>query len=223
MEITVNGVTLHYEKTGEGRPLFLLHGNGEDHTIFDQAAKVLHSHFAVYMPDTRGHGKSAYEGELHYADFAADLNAMIEALQLEDVAVYGFSDGGITALLAAMDSSRITSVITSGANTRPETVKQPLRTLIALSGTFAHDPKMRLMQKEPDITADMLKKIQAETLVLAGAHDLVEESDTRFIASCIPHASLRILQSESHGSYIVHDRRIGDLLLAYLNHARKGE
>jgi pimeloyl-ACP methyl ester carboxylesterase len=79
------------------------------------------------------------------------------------------------------------------------------------------------MQKEPDITADMLKKIQAETLVLAGAHDLVEESDTRFIASCIPHASLRILQSESHGSYIVHDRRIGDLLLAYLNHARKGE
>ena len=32
-----------------------------------------------------------------------------------------------------------------------------------------------------------------------------------------------ILQSESHGSYIVHDRRIGDLLVAYLNHARKGE
>jgi len=35
MTINVNGITLYYEKTGRGEPLILLHGNGEDHTIFD--------------------------------------------------------------------------------------------------------------------------------------------------------------------------------------------
>ena len=28
----VNGIRLYYEKTGQGRPLVMVHGNGEDHT-----------------------------------------------------------------------------------------------------------------------------------------------------------------------------------------------
>ena len=32
--VTVNGVTLHYAEAGEGAPVILLHGNGEDHGIF---------------------------------------------------------------------------------------------------------------------------------------------------------------------------------------------
>ena len=37
----VNGVKLFYEKSGEGRPLVMVHGNGEDHTIFDEAVRAL--------------------------------------------------------------------------------------------------------------------------------------------------------------------------------------
>ena len=37
----VNGIKLFYEKRGEGRPLVMVHGNGEDHTIFQQALLLL--------------------------------------------------------------------------------------------------------------------------------------------------------------------------------------
>ena len=37
MFIHVNGVRLFYEKQGTGEPLILLHGNEEDHRIFDEA------------------------------------------------------------------------------------------------------------------------------------------------------------------------------------------
>ena len=39
MNIKVNGITLEYSKEGTGEPLILLHGNGEDHHIFDKLAE----------------------------------------------------------------------------------------------------------------------------------------------------------------------------------------
>ena len=41
MYIHINRQILFYEKTGEGHPLLLLHGNGEDHTIFDTLIPLL--------------------------------------------------------------------------------------------------------------------------------------------------------------------------------------
>ena len=39
--VIVNGVTLHYEVVGEGRPVVLVHGNGEDHHHQNPAGKSL--------------------------------------------------------------------------------------------------------------------------------------------------------------------------------------
>ena len=33
--IKVNGVCLHYAEEGSGRPIILVHGNGESHDLFD--------------------------------------------------------------------------------------------------------------------------------------------------------------------------------------------
>ena len=56
MFIELNGVRLFYEKRGEGRPLVLVHGNGEDHNIFDQALLLLEKRFCCYAVDSRCHG-----------------------------------------------------------------------------------------------------------------------------------------------------------------------
>lgn len=32
--IQINDIILHYQKIGTGKPVVLVHGNGEDHTIF---------------------------------------------------------------------------------------------------------------------------------------------------------------------------------------------
>ena len=79
---------------------------------------------------------------------AQDMVLFLEGLNLEDVVFYGFGDGGITGLLAAGKSSRITKLIVSGANLTPEGVKFPLRLLILAICLFKKDPKLELMLKE---------------------------------------------------------------------------
>jgi len=208
----VNGIDLFYEKTGEGRPLVLVHGNGEDHTIFDEAVELLSSRFTCYAVDSRCHGQSGGTGDLHYRDMAADMLAFMEELDLKDVVFYGFSDGGIVGLMAAARTDRITTLITSGANTNPTAVKMSLRLLIRGMYLFKKDPKLELMLTEPHISDDTLRSIRAKTLVLAGSKDVIPEEETRHIAAVVPGAELRILEGESHGSYIVHNTKIAELI-----------
>ena len=208
----VNGVELYYEKTGQGRPLLLVHGNSEDHSIFNEAAAVLKKDFCCYAVDSRGHGRSSRVRTLHYEDVAADMTALIEALDLRDVIFYGFSDGGIVGLLAASRCDRITTLIVSGANLNPKGVKRWLRTAIWGMNILRPDDRLALMLREPSISDDRLRAIRARTLVLAGSGDLILPQETRHIASAVPGARLRILQGEDHGSYIVHSTKIAGLI-----------
>ncbi len=212
----VNGIKLFYEKRGEGRPIVMVHGNGEDHTIFDKAAVSLSARYAVYCLDSRCHGQSEDTSELHYADMAADVVAFLEAFDLNDVVFYGFSDGGIIGLMAAPQTERITTLIISGANTSPKAVKPWLRALIAVLRVLTRDKKILLMLNEPQITDAELGSIRARTLVLAGSADLIPEWETRHIASAIHGAELKILPGEGHGSYIVHSLKIAELIRAFL-------
>ena len=211
MIANVNGIDLFYEERGEGRPLILVHGNSEDHTIFDKALESLEKKFRCYAVDSRSHGQSG-KGPMHYEDMAADMLAFMEALDLRDVIFYGFSDGGIIGLLAAAKTDRITTLITSGANLTPEGAKPALILIGRVLYFFTKDPKIAMMLKEPHIGNDVLGSIRAKTLVLAGSKDLVREEETRAIAAGIPGAELRILEGEGHGSYIVHKTKIGEII-----------
>jgi len=211
----INDLELYYERSGcgeAGRPLLMLHGNGEDHTIFDKALPELTDRFDCYLIDSRGHGKSTPVDEFHYEEMAADMVGFMELLDLTDVVFYGFSDGGIIGLLAAGMSDRISELIISGANTSPAGLKRRLLLEFRLKYLFHKEALTRLMLKEPNINDSYLKGIQARTLVLAGSKDLIRLHHTRHIADSIPRAELRILEGEDHGSYIVHDSRIGNII-----------
>ena len=214
MMINVNGVDLYYKKRGpeNARPLILVHGNGEDHTIFDQALLLLEKSFCCYALDSRCHGKSG-EGPLHYSDMAADMLAFLEALDLRDAIFYGFSDGGIVGLLTASQTDRVTTLITSGANLTPNGVKLPLRLLVGVMNLVKPDPKLALMLHEPRIGDDVLRRIKAHTIVLAGSRDVIPEQETRHIAETVPNAELHILKGEGHGTYIIHSEKIAKLII----------
>ena len=217
MYAAVNGTKIYYEIIGKGRPLIMMHGNGEDHTIFDVAAGKLREKYKVYLIDTRGHGKSDKVEEYHYKDMADDMIAFMRMLNLSDVIFYGFSDGGIVGLLLAMKSERISRLIVSGANLKFAGLTKRCRFLIRFLYFFSRDPKLKMMIREPDIDVLDLSQIKAKTTVLAGQRDLVSEEETRRIAASIPGAKLRILEGEGHGSYIVHNGKIADLILEELN------
>ena len=216
MNITVNNVNLYYEVAGSGAPLVMVHGNGETHAIFDKALPLLAEHFTCYLLDSRGHGQSQPVTEYHYADMAEDVFQFIQALHLEHVTYYGFSDGGIIGLLLAGKHPKLLDkMVISGANTRPDAVVKRIVRLFKVINFLHKNPLFELMLTEPHITKEQLQAIETPTLVLAGSKDLVLEEDTRFIAESIPHATLRILPGESHTSYIVHKEKIAELILDY--------
>ena len=157
MRITTNGVSLYYEVEGSGPALILLHGNGEDHTIFDRASEYLRQMFTLYLVDSRGHGQSSPVHEYHYQDMVDDLAEFIRKLKLDCPAVCGFSDGAIVGLMFASQHPGVLSrLIACGANTRPETLKGLRMALDRLGDPESKDPKVRMMLTEPDITAEEL-------------------------------------------------------------------
>ena len=213
MFVKVNDINLYYEVKGEGQPLMMVHGNSETHEIFDVASEVLKDYYKVYLIDSRDHGQSDKVKELHYDDMADDMVKFMEELDLKDVVYYGFSDGGIIGLLAAMKTDRISRMVLSGANMTVNGVKPALKLLIKVLYFFTKDQKMEMMLREPDIKPEDLKKISVPVSVVAGEKDMVTYEETKLIADSIPEAKLRIIPKAGHGSYIVHKKDIADIIL----------
>ena len=216
MEISVNNTTLYYEKAGGGAPLILLHGNGETHAIFDKAADLLARYFTVYTPDTRGHGASSPVSEYHYQDMASDVICFIQALGLARPILYGFSDGGITALLVAQQRPDLVSrVIASGANACPEGLTEDFLSEIRAAEAKQHDPLLSLMLTEPHMDERALAAISVPVYLLAGEHDVVREEHSKWLSGVI-NCPLRVVKGQNHDSYVTHSTMIAAEILKIL-------
>lgn len=217
MNITVNGIDLYYEKTGHGAPMILLHGNGEDHTIFDVLTRQLAPSYTVYAIDSRDHGKSGKVKQLSYQDMMEDVAAFVRALSIESPILYGFSDGGIIGLLLAVRyPAMLSKLIISGANTRPDGTKKWFLALLRIMYLFTRNQKVKMLLTQPNITDAELNTIVTPTLVLAGSKDVVKDEHTRNIAKNIPGSALRILKGESHESYVIHSKKLYGIIEPYL-------
>lgn len=94
-EVTTNdGVRLHYEERGQGRPLVLIHGWTFSGRFFVRNVDALAEQFRVITLDLRGHGDSDKPGHSYRVPrLAKDLHDLLESLDLRDVTVLGWSLG----------------------------------------------------------------------------------------------------------------------------------
>jgi pimeloyl-ACP methyl ester carboxylesterase len=101
--LQVNGTRLHYERTGAGDPLVLVHGSWVDSGVWEAVLPTLARSFDVVSYDRRGHSRSSCPpGEGSIRDDVEDLAGLIELLGLSPACVAGASLGGsITLRLAA--------------------------------------------------------------------------------------------------------------------------
>jgi pimeloyl-ACP methyl ester carboxylesterase len=217
MLLKVKDINLFYEKTGQGKPIILLHGNGESHKIFDKLTMQLSENFTVYAIDSRGHGKSTRVRELDYSIMAEDIVEFIRVLNIEAPALYGFSDGGILGLLiAARYPQLLSKLIISGANVHPNGLKISYIKIFRMIYKITKSSKYKLMLTQPNISDGELKKIKIDTLVLAGSNDLIDEEHTKHIAESIPKSTLKIVVGESHSSYVVHSTKLYEIMKPFL-------
>ncbi len=88
-------IELYYEDQGAGRPVLLIHGYPLDgHSWERQTRELLAAGHRVITYDRRGFGRSSKVGSGYdYDTFAADLNVLMETLDLRDVVLVGFSMG----------------------------------------------------------------------------------------------------------------------------------
>lgn len=216
--VHVNGVTLHYVVAGAGKPVVLVHGNGEDHGIFSvETEQLTAAGYRVFAPDSRGHGANEPLQEYHYADMADDIYEFIRALKLEKPALYGHSDGGIIGLLLEIrHPGTLGALAVSGTNLSPRGLLPSFVEEFTAINRERPDPLVTLMLTEPDIDPEALKAIRIPVLVTAGEHDLILREETEKIAASLPDARLFVLPGQDHGSYIVGSRIMGNLLLDFL-------
>lgn len=88
-------IELFYEDIGYGPPVVLLHGWPFDHTMWEEQAFALASGGCrVITYDRRGFGKSAKPADGYsFNRFVDDLKILLDALDLHDVTLVGFSMG----------------------------------------------------------------------------------------------------------------------------------
>lgn len=218
MFFETSNANLYYEKFGEEKPLILLHGNGESHDIFDKAIPLLAKHFTVYAIDSKGHGKSSAADELHYADMTQDIHEFICGLNIEKPIVYGFSDGGIIALLMGIHYPEdLSEIIASGVNARPNGIKFGWLTLFKLYYLFTKSPLYKLMLSEPNITADMLSKISIPVSIIGGSRDMIQIRHMKWIAENVANGQFTLLKGETHSSYVIHNEKLAEIIIGKMN------
>ncbi len=99
-----HGVRLHVRRITDppAPPVVLLHGLGVSGAVWQSFARRLLPDLAAVAPDLRGHGQSdAPPSGYEPIDYAGDIAAVIEELDLAPVPVVGHSLGSLVALALA--------------------------------------------------------------------------------------------------------------------------
>ncbi|MCF0177337.1 MAG: alpha/beta hydrolase [Bacteroidales bacterium] len=218
----MNGQKLFYACEGKGKPVVLIHGNSGSHTDLETTQRQLaQAGYLVYALDERGQGANVPIDEYHYKDMACDIKAFIDAKNLKKPAVFGWSDGGIVALLLESTYPGTCSLlVTSGANVTAENAIEE-KAYKDIFGSYEHadsmPPLLRMMYLEPNMTQEDLRRIKIPVLVCAGENDLITPEHTQYIAESLPKGEKKIVAGEDHGSHIWHNKLMGQIILEYFN------
>ena len=92
------GCRIYYETTGSGPAIVFLHGLGSNHLTWWQQVPHFSDRFTCVAIAHRGFPPSSEIGLPDPREFAGDLGALIEQLQLPDVRLVAQSMGGWTAI-----------------------------------------------------------------------------------------------------------------------------
>ena len=206
----MSDIQLHYKEQGEGQPLILLHGNGENCDYFEHQIQYFSKQYHIFAIDTRGHGQSP-RGEKPFTikQFAEDLHDFMDEKNIAKAILLGFSDGGNIALTFALKyPERIDKLVLNGANLFPSGVKPlyqwPIEFGYRIAKLFAkkseqakHNAELLgLMVNEPHIEPSDLARLTMPVLVIASTKDMIKESHTKLIYKSLPNAQMNIIEGD---------------------------
>jgi hypothetical protein len=98
--VIYRGIDVHYEISGSGLTVLLLHGFAETQQIWKQQKQILEKKFMVITPDIPGSGKSSAftHSDITMDDYAHAIQKIKEVEKIDRLVIIGHSMGGYIAL-----------------------------------------------------------------------------------------------------------------------------
>jgi len=144
-------IEIHYEDHGSGQPVVLIHGYPLNGASWEKQERVLlRAGYRVITYDRRGFGKSSQPTVGYdYDTFAADLNALLEHVNLTNVVLVGFSmgTGEVVRYLGTYGSARVAKAVLMG--TIPPFVLKTSDNPEGVDGAVFDDIKAAVLNDRP--------------------------------------------------------------------------
>lgn len=223
----VNGLNMYYEVTGEGEPLIYIPAafTFAGTTKFPELAE----NWRVVQVDLQGHGRTAdIDRPLSFEQHAKDVVGLMRHLKIKRAHFFGWSYGGLIAMLIAMRHPEMVGRIATygtlfGAPRdaiRPDKFGPPAEVSPdAPSHQFARD-QYKKVAPDPDhwpviwkklmdiavpgFTPEQIASVKNRVLVALGDNDFVRLEHALFAYATIPNAELAVIPDATH--FLLYDR-----------------
>ena len=238
--VVANGVHHHYEEHGVGPTILLLHGGLESSESWGSQTPAFAERHRVVLIDRRGHGRTPdVDGAITYEAMRDDMISCIVALDLAGAHLVGWSDGGILALMIAIERPDLVGRIVSiGGNANADAYTAETRATLGPDSALVDlmradyeritpdgaehwpvvlDKIQHLWWEAPLDFTDQLERIDALTLVLAGDDDCIEPAHSIEMFQRIPKARLGIVPGGSHAVPLEQPDLVNRMLIEFLD------
>ncbi len=214
------GARVWYAAYGAGPPVVLLHGGlGNAGNWGFQVPTLVRAGHRVVVIDTRGHGRSTWDGRpLAYVQMASDVAAVLDVLDVDRASFVGWSDGAVVALLlAAADPAVVAGVLFFGCNVDASGAKPFVMTPVVGRCLSRHQQDYArlsttpdgfetfaeavgtMQQTQPDLSLADLAAIRVPVTVVHAEHDeFIRAEHAAYLAENLPGAELVHLEGVSH-------------------------
>jgi pimeloyl-ACP methyl ester carboxylesterase len=246
--LEIDGASIYYEEIGTSdKPtLLLLHGGFGNIEDMNSIAQMFADDYRIIGIDSRGQGKSTLgTNKLSYKRLQLDVEAVINYLQLKDIDIIGFSDGGIIALrLAAANNISIRKIVTIGvtwslsdaelmeklmANTSPEDCRKNFKKSFDFHQKYNPQPDFDqlakcMLEMWTDKTEDgypqaNVEKINVPLLIIRGNDDYMFPLESAFeLTTKVKNSLLLNIPFAPHGAFRKYPQIFEIVTKEFLNH-----
>ncbi|MDF3026156.1 MAG: alpha/beta hydrolase fold protein [Fluviicola sp.] len=222
----VNGIQMYYEIYGKGKPLVLIHGGGSTiETSFGRIIPLLSENRQLICVELQAHGRTGDRNSpLSFEQDADDVAALLKNLRIEKADIFGFSNGGNTALQIAIRHPELCDKIIAASVLLKRDGTFPQFWEFMKNGTFEQMPqqyKDAFMKVNPDSTKlinmyqkcvdrmiyfkdfpdEQIKSIKSAVLLINGDSDVATSEHAVAMSKLLANCKLAIIPG-GHGAYM---------------------